>query len=75
MDGPSCAPTAYLEKIRGLRHPLDIPCIDHMMLAALSDYMRNPKNWSNTLFDDLIRFRLGVETIDDIDRSEPHHYP
>eukprot|EP00971_Amphidinium_carterae_P310433 6168917-Amphidinium_carterae.2 len=45
MFTPSCPPTVCSAKLRGLRHHLDNPCVEHMMIAA-----RNPRNWSEDTF-------------------------
>eukprot|EP00971_Amphidinium_carterae_P061274 1213043-Amphidinium_carterae.4 len=86
MYGEVLPPTLHLEKMRGLRNPMDVPTADHKMLAAISYFMRNPNNWSeecnhvhamdnsSTSVPD-IRFRLGVEPIMCVNNpGSVHHY-
>eukprot|EP00971_Amphidinium_carterae_P259899 5156570-Amphidinium_carterae.1 len=65
----------HLEKIRGLRHPMEAQTVDSQILAAISYFTHNPNNWSeecnhipplmnaeSTSAPD-IRLRLAVEPI------------
>eukprot|EP00971_Amphidinium_carterae_P064692 1281882-Amphidinium_carterae.1 len=46
LCGEFLPPYLHLEKMRGLRNPMDVPTVDHKMLAAISYFLRYPNNWS-----------------------------
>eukprot|EP00971_Amphidinium_carterae_P308960 6139166-Amphidinium_carterae.1 len=46
MYGKFLPPCMHLEKMRGLRNPMDVPVVDYEILAAISYFMRNPNNWT-----------------------------